>query len=202
MKLSCIPQTHILLYLNQPLRCRYLYFNKNLMVLEAHALYMQWETELLCLCVYMQQGCSYHTARVCKAWGPTSLSQQIIVFTQTEHCPLSGKILFYLPDLSFVWTCFNIANYFLYTNILLLAHNYEGIKKKLMLGGDCNKKQTTIRKSPKISNTWSNYYRRLTIWNCFICKPSPLIIVLWDMDMYLSGMTGPICKLCKGAQKS
>ena len=70
MKLSCILQTHILLYLNQPLRWRYLYCNENSMVLEAHAFYMQWETELLCLCVYTQQGCSYHTATVCKAWGP------------------------------------------------------------------------------------------------------------------------------------
>jgi len=91
MKLSCIPQTHILLYLNQPLRWRYLYFNENSMVLEAHVFYMQWQTELLRLCVYTQQGCSYHTARVCIAWGPTSLSLQIIVFTLTEHCPLSGQ---------------------------------------------------------------------------------------------------------------
>ena len=31
----------------------YLHFNKNSMVLEAHAFYMQWETELLCLCIHI-----------------------------------------------------------------------------------------------------------------------------------------------------
>jgi hypothetical protein len=149
MKLSCIPQTHILLYLNQPLRWRHLYFNENLMVLEAHTFYIHWETERLCLYVYIQHECSYHTASICKVWGPTSLSQQIIVFTQTEHCPLSQKIWFYLPELSFMWTCFNIANYFLYTNILLLAHNYEGTKEKLMLGGGLQQKTNYHKKEPK-----------------------------------------------------
>lgn len=137
-----------LLQINQPLRWVCFYTNKNSTVLEAHIFYMQWETELLGLCVLthsrgvgtIQQGMqSIRGHKPFTAnnhfytnWTPPTIWANMILFARTQ---LHMKMLQHCQQLT------------LYTHVAVCTQLWRNTK---VLNGGA-KKKTKRRKSQKNS---------------------------------------------------